>query len=310
MNTKIYIIEAHKNPPQLKRLIEKLNDDLSYFYIHIDKKSNIEDFTKIISGKNINFLTTLVDCIWCDISQVEATVLMIEEVLKDKREGMVILLSGQDYPIKSNQEISKFIDENIEYNFIDTVPVEINWKYTHKEKTQSYRFNLSSSRGDSIVFRKISKQSLKAFFKGTITLKQLLLLLKKRKLKLKIEQYGGSTWWAINTKSLKKMYDYIKENKKALFSYFKYTYCPDEIFFHTIMQHLSEIDETVKNRPTFTYTNWNRGKETFSSPVTFTEKNFEELTSQPENKLLARKFDMENDSKILDMLDKYNTNIS
>jgi hypothetical protein len=236
---------------------------------------------------------------------VEATLLMIEKVLNDKREGMVILISGQDYPIKSNRAINKFITDNINFNFIDTIPVEMNWKGTHKEKTEAYRFNISSSRGDAVLFKKISKQSLKAFFTGRISLGQLLLLFKKRKLKLDIQQYGGSTWWAINTNSLKKMYDYIQQNKKALFSYFKYTHCPDEIMFQTIMQHLSNVDNAVQNRPTITYVNWTRNAAA-TSPVTFTVSDLDELKSQPLDKLFARKFDATTDAQILDALDKMN----
>ncbi|MDR2683908.1 MAG: beta-1,6-N-acetylglucosaminyltransferase [Prevotellaceae bacterium] len=303
MTHKIFIIEAHKNPTQLKRMINRLNDEQSSFYIHIDKKSDIQPFKATIEGKNIKFLERRVDCIWCDISQVEATILLIEEVLRDKHEGMVILLSGQDYPIKSKREINNFLDKNSQYNFIDAVPVQEAWKYSWREKVENYRFNFSSERGASISLRKISKQSLKAFFKGIISLKQLLLLLKQRKLNLSITQYGGSTWWAINTNSLKKMYAYVKQNEKELFSYFKYTHCPDEIMFQSIMKYLSQTDNFVKIFPSLTYVNWERF-EMASSPVTFGMNDLPELLSQPESKLFARKFDMETDSDILDLLDE------
>jgi len=41
-----YIILAHKNPDQIKRLVLRLNTEGTSFFIHIDKKAIIK-FTKI-----------------------------------------------------------------------------------------------------------------------------------------------------------------------------------------------------------------------------------------------------------------------
>ena len=180
MIRKTYLILAHKSPVQLKRLIDRLNDGLSFFYIHIDRKSDIEQFMEIIDGDNVKFITNRINCLWGDFSQVIATINLIEEVVKNKRDGMVILLTGQDYPIKSLSEIDRFIGENSEYNFIDAVPVEKIWE-SYKDKIESYKFNVSAARGHCVTYRKVSKASLRSFLHREISLGQLLLLLKKRK---------------------------------------------------------------------------------------------------------------------------------
>lgn len=294
---------AHKNPDQLQRLIDRLNDNFSYFIIHIDKKSDIEPFIHAVKGNNILFLSNRVNCLWGDFSQIIATIRLIEEAIKTKRKGMVILLTGQDYPIKSSAEIDHFLDQYSNFNFIDTVPVEQIWPDNYKDKTESYKFNLSAERGHSITFRKVSKASIKAFFKGTISLRQLCLLRKKRKLKLNLKQYGGSAWWAFNHETLEKMHTFIKNNYAPLYDYYQYTTCPDEIFFQTIAKHLSEQDPSIQLLPSFTYVNWVRFINDPSS-VTFTINDFEELKSQPYNKLFARKFDITLDKSIFDALDK------
>lgn len=46
---KNYIILAHKNPQQIKHLIEKLNDDNSRFFIHVDLNSDSKPFKSILS---------------------------------------------------------------------------------------------------------------------------------------------------------------------------------------------------------------------------------------------------------------------
>ena len=45
-----YAVQAHKNPEQLKRLIDRLDSPNSYFYINIDLNSYIYNFIKIIGG--------------------------------------------------------------------------------------------------------------------------------------------------------------------------------------------------------------------------------------------------------------------
>jgi hypothetical protein len=69
---KVYIIQAHKNPEQLRRLIDVLHDDSSTFYIHIDLKSNIEHFIKLINRERVVFIKERVNCIYADYSQVLA----------------------------------------------------------------------------------------------------------------------------------------------------------------------------------------------------------------------------------------------
>jgi hypothetical protein len=304
MIRKTYLILAHKNPNQLKRLLDRLNDDLSFFYIHIDRKSDVEQFVNLIVGDNIKFITNRINCLWGDFSQVIATINLMEEVVKTKRDGIVILLTGQDYPIKNLSEIDRFIGENSEYNFIDAVPVEKIWE-SYKDKIESYKFNVSAARGHCVTYRKVSKASLRSFLHREISLGQLFLLLKKRKLKLGLRQYGGSAWWAFNYETLVKMHSFINDNYKKLYDYYKYTTCPDEIFFQTIAQYLSEQDESIKIAPSLTYVNWLRNP-TSASPLTFTIDDLEELKSQPSASLFARKFDITLDENILDALDLNN----
>ena len=108
----IYIIQAHKLPFQLKRLITVLNTKNASFYIHVDRKSKIEDFEKIISLKNVFFIKERVDCIWGDFSQVKATLNLIKNVIRDNKSGFVVFLSGQDYPIKNVYTIEIFFFVN------------------------------------------------------------------------------------------------------------------------------------------------------------------------------------------------------
>ncbi|WP_435134195.1 beta-1,6-N-acetylglucosaminyltransferase [Formosa sp. A9] len=156
---KTYLILAHKNPEQLKRLIDRLDDSCSKFLIHIDLKSDITPFVDLIKTANVQFIVNRVNCVWGDYSQVAATLNLIEIALQTSSEGHVILLSGQDYPIKNSLFINDFLYTNKDHDFIITRPVENN---THTyERVKKYKFNLSDKRGDYILLPPIVGLSVK-----------------------------------------------------------------------------------------------------------------------------------------------------
>ena len=64
-----YLISAHTDAPQLKRLIEALHPDAHYF-IHIDQKSNMDEFFPFISGDNIHFIPARIDVRWGTMLEV------------------------------------------------------------------------------------------------------------------------------------------------------------------------------------------------------------------------------------------------
>jgi len=81
---------------------------------------------------------------------------------------------------------------------------------------------------------------------------------------------------------------------------------PDEIFFHSILMHLKEKNDTLIIKPSITYVNWERKNTPL--PVTFIEDDFEELIEASKTKLFARKLDLEIDEKILDLIDQTQLN--
>ena len=104
MNSRIkiaYIILCHKNANQINKLIKKLNLENCDFFLHIDKKSSIEE--DIIKNNHIFVLPNdkRVDVKWGDISMIEATVNLMESVFASKTKyDYIWLISGQDFPLK------------------------------------------------------------------------------------------------------------------------------------------------------------------------------------------------------------------
>lgn len=308
-----YIILAHKNPQQVHRLIERLNAPDCYFYIHIDKGADIIPFTDALSGNvNISFVPDNLReyGTWGDLGIVKATTAILSQIVDENRNGYCILLSGQDYPLKTNNAISNFLKTNYGDHYIATFPIpHPGWgAQGGLDRLTQYKINLSNARMDFIQLPTLFEKG----FYSKPTIHKLLKLLKKkhytaifkifkqRKKPHNLKPYGGGQWWALPIETVREILYFINSNPKYT-HYHKDTLLPDEIFFHSILMHLKETKDALILKPSITYVNWERKNTPL--PVTFTQEDIEELKSASNNKLFARKFDMETDEQILDRID-------
>src|SRR6266498_4447774 len=104
-----YIISAYKNPAQLVRLVRRLNHPGHSFLIHVDLNAPAEVYQEMrapLSGiANVYFLERHV-CYWGDFGHVQATLKGIAELYRRAIAfDYVILLTGQDYPLRTNHII-------------------------------------------------------------------------------------------------------------------------------------------------------------------------------------------------------------
>ena len=307
---KNYLILAHKNPLQLGRMIERLDDGASKFFIHLDAKTPIEPFAACLEGGHIRFIEPRERCVWGDFSIVRATIHLMEAASKEQ--GVFILMSGQDYPIQSQGYINAFLESNKGFDFIEIEPLEEKWKPKMvKDKLEHYHILHSEERGDSncyapfrhcSVFQKL--RTLTHLLKGRLSRKNFRLLCSLPKRVAPFErQYAGSQFWAFSERTFYAVLHYIREQKAALEGYYKYTSSPDEIYFHSVLMHLVAKDSTIKLKDPITYVNY------FRKNNVFVTEDFDKLTSE-KGKLFARKFDTDIDIEILNKLDSYQENES
>ena len=307
---KNYLILAHKNPLQLSRMIERLDDGASKFFIHLDAKTPIEPFAACLEGAHIRFIDKRERCVWGDFSIVQATIRLMEAASEEQ--GVFILMSGQDYPIQSQGYINAFLESNKGFDFIEIEPLEEKWKPKMvKDKLEHYHILHSEERGHSncyapfahcSVFQKL--RTLTHLLKGRLSRKNFRLLCSLPKRIAPFErQYAGSQFWAFSERTFYTVLHYIREHKAALEGYYKYTSSPDEIYFHSVLMDLVAKDSTIKLKDPITYVNY------FRKNNVFITEDFDKLTSA-KGKLFARKFDTDIDIEILNKLDSYQENES
>ena len=130
------LILGHKNPNQLSKLVSSLANSHFDFYIHIDKKVDILPFQKSLENlkdMNISFVKDRIKTYFFDFSLVEATCKCAAMAYKSGNYKYYILLSGQDYPIKSKDYIYGYLIKNYPMCWIDMYGVDeaafhgVNW---------------------------------------------------------------------------------------------------------------------------------------------------------------------------------------
>jgi hypothetical protein len=118
----IYIINAHQHPCQVARMIDRLRTPWSYFYIQVDCPPETFTEWKSILAKQEQVHLQRIQSKWGGIEFVHMVLDALEAVARDHRDGTVILLSGQDYPIKPAASIQQFLEEHPDTTFMECEP--------------------------------------------------------------------------------------------------------------------------------------------------------------------------------------------
>lgn len=299
-----YLIQAHNNPVHLQKMIWALNSEKVSFFIHIDKKSDILEFTKLLwQQKNIYFVNNRINVIWKWFSQVKATIQTIKLAFKKWNYKYFILLSWADYPIKSNKEILSFF-ENTNKNYIEHKKIEKSNNYLDYFKNKQLWFKISKWHFyDTLKYNFNSKKwSFKHWLYRLFILFNILIVntfSKKKKIGLNIDYYFWSQWWCINQESIEYILDFHEKNR-FLEKIFYYSDSSDEMYFQTILMN-SEFKNICIN-DNLRYIDWSKNREW---PAILAENDFKKTTNS--QKLFARKFGKKS-KKLINLIDKSRDN--
>lgn len=117
-----YFILVHRYPEQFKRLFRAIYNSENSYLIHIDKKSNFDLYKNITSYlKNYAnvFILESQNVVWGGYSMVDVEMKAIQQLLKiNNKWQFFINLSGQDFPIKSQNYLKSFLLKNKSSSFI------------------------------------------------------------------------------------------------------------------------------------------------------------------------------------------------
>lgn len=307
-----YIILAHTNVSQVKRMIKALEGDETHFYLHVDLKTNIAPFIDAFNDfSNLTFLPgdKRQICNWGGMGIVNATVTAMQMIVDERRNGYCIVLSGQDFPVKSNGFIKSFLEDNYGTEFISCFPLPTpKWSGGGMPRIERYKFDLSAKKGDYVLLPSIFdrdfytvrsfRKLMKFLLRGKLI--DLMKIIPRRKFPANLKPYGGDTWLALTSETVSEILKYLKDHPDFL-KYIELCHLPDEIIFQSLVM---EILKNKRNliRDTLTYAKW--VEPDAPSPEIFTLNDLQFLKELPAEKLFARKFDSNVDYRIIDKIEE------
>ena len=256
------------------------------FYVHVDKKSDISDFSGIY-GDNVFMSEQRVPVYWAEFSQVEVAMLLIRQALASSANyDYFALLHGSDYPLQSGQYIRRFLEANSGAEFISMVRVPAPGYPLTRINHLWYPSDQPIKR---FVMRALGKIGLaerdyRAYLCG-------------------LEAYAGDACWTLSRAACLFILEFMQANPHVV-RFFRDSFGPDETFFHTI---LGNSPFGRRARRSVLYTDWPGGG---PHPSLLDEKQISYFEQQericvedqfgPGEALFARKFSDTN----LDLVDR------
>lgn len=276
-----YILSAYKYPEQLARLLGRLRSDAANIFIHVDKKTASDVYDQMVNGtkhlSNVYFLRRH-RCDWGGFGHVQATLEGINEIFQRKISfDYAILLTGQDYPIKSEAQIKESLLHNEGKSFMEHFPMPSDdWEHGGMGRVERWHIRIFNRH---FVFPKNDNRWI------------------KRKFPKGFRPYGGSSYWCLSRACIEYIYQFIQKNPSFV-RFFNYVDVPDEIFFQTILMNSPLAGEIVNDD--LRYIEWKDPDS--GSPSILEMCDFEKMVSS--SKFFARKFDMRVDAQVLDLIDQ------
>lgn len=273
-----HLILAHNQPRQLERLLHSLQHDNADIYIHLDKKTDVAPFQHLADIKNVYFIKNRIKVYWGTYNIVKATFNSFKEILASGNNYQYLnLLSGQDYPLRPQQELHDFLNANPGKAFMNYLLFDSEWLEA-LPRVRSYHFNNFRLPGRYILQELVNK------------------IFAQRKMPNDMIPVGRSQWFTISMECVIYIHRYWRNTPK-LRHFIKLTWGPDEFIFQTILFNSRYKDRMVNND--LRYIDWAGGG---VSPKTLTIDDAEALTTS--GQYFARKFDIAKDETVLDIIDR------
>lgn len=290
-----YIIVSHFNLEQTLRLFNSLNQKDAFFVFHVSKKCESEYYESLYAAlknhKNCLF-SKRVNVIWGGFGLVQAVLNSIDTLVESNIDfDYAILLSGQDYPIKSQQDIVHTLTKNQGRQFLEFIPFRglgelSHWVGTYHFWVGGHRFRYPHPRSDKALYTIYNL--VLSFF-----------LPKNRKLPEDIILYKGSTWWVLTRDCIDYLHKHShSSNGKRMIKYFKNTWHSPELYIQTVLMNSAYRDQIVNNDLRFIL--WPEYDD--GHPKILTDSDYNDIISS--DRLFARKFDTKINATILDLLDE------
>ncbi|MEZ2760190.1 beta-1,6-N-acetylglucosaminyltransferase [Providencia vermicola] len=269
-----YFMLVHRYPSQFKRLFKSIYHEENYYLIHVDKRSDKRIYDEIglflTNYENASLLESK-EAIWGGYSLVDAQLRAIEKfVITGGKWDYFINLSGQDFPLKSQDFIMNYLRE---FNCCEFIKV-LNQNLSRPETIHRIKNYVQEINGELVV----STENSRPFLEG-------------------VTPYIGNQWMILS----KRFCEFITYSSelKVFKNFYRNTLIADESFFQTVLMN-TEFKPKIINDDKREI-DWVESSDIKLRPRDFLSEDSEMLINS--QNLFARKFDENIDRNILNILE-------
>ena len=291
MKNHAFLVIVHKQPKLLARTLSILEASNHHFFINVDAKSNcFSELYNMIGGakiQNVHFLKKRVACYWAGISLVDVEIkLMKAASCFPVHFDYYHLISGQDYPLRSNEQFDVFFESTEDsfmcFNFEKDID---HWMPMYKMKMNLFHTNGTHSLSERLFLKMVNNRFSRRVIKRTPI----------------PNPAGGWQWFTWSANVVDYVLKYLKDNP-SFRRRFNHTSSPDEHFFTTMLySHLDELH--IRKHFPLRYVSWEpyRQIEQKHRPYDLNEQDYERVINSAA--FFCRKVDEVASAKFLDMVD-------
>lgn len=230
-----YMVISYMDPEQLKRLTVRLCRTSDVF-VHINASVDQEPFRRALSdvhgqGK-VRFAKKRYRIVWGGYSILQATFSMMEQAFQQDDYDRFVLLTGLDYPIRSDAAIERFFSEHANREFICANPINgKRFEHLYYPTARDHRVLNKCFEIYTKILKKLGKRAKKDYvlYKGET-----------------YGLYGLTPKWALSGACAAYLLDFYKKNK-GFNLYFQMMHAPDDYYVATVLFH-SKFQDAIESR--------------------------------------------------------------
>ncbi len=290
MNKHAYCILAHTDEYCLMRLIEAIDDSRNEIFVHIDKKSQLQQSEFSAKHTIIHFVPKdrRHDVRWGTYSQIETEFEILSFAKEHGDYEYYHLISGQDLPLHSQNYIHEYFARlPVGTNLIGFKDSKLLDKINVKKRIVPFHFFKNYYRNKN----KFVQYSCR-FFEEIMNHIQLCLGLK---INYSVKYRKGCNWVSLHSDFVK----YVISKKDYIDNILEKSIICDELFLQTLIYNSDFKDSVLDYQDEYNgcmrAIDWSRG-----NPYIWRISDFNQLINS--NALFARKFSSQTDKGIIDKI--------
>jgi len=300
-----YLILSHKNPKQIYRLIRTIktaSPDCCIVLSHDPRNCDV-DVSQLEKIPGVYVLFATADR--GDFSLVQNYFAAVDWLLSNSIDfDWLIKLSAQDYPTQPISEIEDSLSKTQYDGFMEYFQVfspESHWSIKEGSGRYLYRYkkiplHLPNWLSSMLKVTRVVNH-LQRFFRVDFEYGLRLGVRPKPIFNRNFQCYGGLFFTILSKECIKYLNNFYKNNPQIV-DYYEETLIPEESLIQTILINSKKFKFYNQCKHYIDFSNSIHGH-----PKILTENDFDAMTQ--DNYYFARKFDLNSNSRIFDILDQY-----